>query len=98
MTFKDVIKQLEPEYGRINFRECSMLRKAFNIMLKDRTEEAELHWHIVFEDNTQRDDYDLVCSCGALYHFEDENEVNSFVENNFYCSACGRKWKVKLGD
>lgn len=59
-------------------------------------EEAELHWDIDFENEKQRDDYDLSCSCGSLYHFEDENEVNSFVESNFYCSVCGRKWRIKL--
>lgn len=96
MTFADVMNKLEPEYGRINFRERLMLRKAFDIMLKDGTEEAVLQYDIDFENEKQRDDYDLSCSCGALYHFEDENEVNSFVESNFYCSVCGRKWRIKL--
>ena len=96
MTFADVMKQLEPEYGRINSREHLMLRKAFDIMLKDGTEEAVLHYDINFENEKQRDDYDLSCSCGVLYHFEDENEVDSFVESNFYCSVCGRKWRIKL--
>ena len=96
MTFADILDKLKPEFGRINFRERLMLRKAFDIMLKDGTEEAELHWNIDFENEKQRADYDLSCSCGTLYHFEDENEVNSFVESNFYCSVCGRKWRIKL--
>lgn len=96
MTFADVLDELEPECGRINFRECLMLRKAFDVMLKDGREEAELHWDISFDDEKQRDDYDLSCSCGALYHCEDANEVNSFVDRNFYCSVCGRKWRIKL--
>lgn len=95
MTFTDVVNKLEPEYGRINFRERLMLRKAFDIMLKDG-EEGILSWDIAFDDEKTRTDYDLSCSCGALYHFEDESQVNYFVENNHYCSACGRKWKVSL--
>ena len=96
MTFTEVKHKLESKYGRINFRENLMLREAFDIMLKDGTEEAELHWDIDFENEKQRDDYDLSCSCGTLYHFEDGNEVDSFVESNFYCSVCGRKWRIKL--
>ncbi len=96
MTFADLLDQIEPDFGRINFRERLMLRKAFDIMLKDGTEEAELHWDIGFENEKQRDDYDLTCSCGALYHLEDANEANSFIESNFYCSVCGRKWKKVL--
>ena len=38
MTFADVLDELEPEYGRINFRERLMLRKAFDVMLKDGRE------------------------------------------------------------
>lgn len=96
MTFADIRNKLESKYGKLSLRECSLLRKAFDIMLKDGTEEAELHWDIGFENEKQRDDYDLTCSCGALYHFEDANEANSFAESNFYCSACGRKWKKVL--
>ena len=96
MTFNDVLNKLESEFGRINFRERLMLHKAFDIMLRDGTEEAELRWNISFDDEKQRDDYDLSCSCGALYHFEDANEVNNFIDSNFYCSVCGRKWRVKV--
>lgn len=96
MNYFKFVSSVEEQEGKLSIREKAILRTAFHIMLKDRTEKAELHYHIVFEDDKQRDDYDLVCSCGALYHFEDENEVNSFIENNFYCSACGRKWKVNL--
>lgn len=96
MTFADIINKLELEYGRINFRERLILRKTFDLILKDIEKEAVLHWDIDFENEKQRDDYDLSCSCGALYHFEDENEVNSFIESNFYCSVCGRKWRLKL--
>lgn len=96
MTFAVVKHKLESKYGRINFRENLMLREAFDIMLKDGTEEAEIRFDIGFENEKQRDDFDLTCSCGALFHFEDENEVNSFVNSNFYCSVCGRKWRIKL--
>lgn len=96
MTFADIINKLELEYRRINFRERLILRKTFDLILKDIEKEAVLHWDIDFENEKQRDDYDLSCSCGALYHFEDENEVNSFIESNFYCSVCGRKWRLKL--
>lgn len=96
MTFVDVVKEIEPVYGRINSRERMILRRAFDVMLKDGREEAELHRDISFENEKQRDDYDLTCSCGALCHFEDINEVNSFVDSNFYCSVCGRKWRIKL--
>ena len=96
MTFADIINKLELEYGRINFRERLILRNTYDLILKDIEKEAVLHWDIDFENEKQRDDYDLSCSCGALYHFEDENEVNSFIESNFYCSVCGRKWRLKL--
>lgn len=36
MTFAEVLNALEPEYGRINFREHLILRKAFDLILKDR--------------------------------------------------------------
>ena len=95
MTVAEVLNALKPEYGRINFREHLILRKAFDLILKDR-EEGILKWDIVFESEKQRDDYDLTCSCGALYHFEDEDQVNQFIKANYYCSVCGRKWRVKL--
>ena len=96
MTFADILDKLKPEYGRINFRERLMLRKAFDIMLKDGTEEGILKWDIVFESEKHRNDYDLTCSCGALYHFEDEDQVNQFIKANYYCSVCGREGRVKL--
>lgn len=95
MTFKDLLNKLELEYGRINFRERLMLRKAFDIMLKDIEKEAELSWDIVFENEKQRDDYDLLCSCGALFHCEDENDANCFIQDNHYCCVCGRKLRFK---
>ena len=95
MTFKDLSDKLEPEYGRINFRERLMLRKAFDIIRKDYEEESILSFDIYFENEKQRDDWDLTCSCGALFHCEDENEVNCFIQDNHYCSVCGRKLRFK---
>lgn len=95
MTYKDLLDKLEPEYGSINFRERLMLRKAFDIIRKDYEEESILSFDIYFEDEKQRDDWDLTCSCGALFHCEDENEANCFIQDNHYCSVCGRKLRFK---
>lgn len=91
MTFKELKDCLHSDFGRINFRETLMLRKAFDLICKSESE-SKLHFHIIFEDEKKRDDYDLVCSaCGALFHCEDENQVNGFIETNNYCCSCGRK-------
>lgn len=95
MIFKDLLDKLEPEYERISFRERLMLRKAFDIIRKDYEEESILSFDIYFENEKQRDDWDLTCSCGALFHCEDENEANCFIEENHYCSVCGRRFRFK---
>lgn len=92
MTFTDLLDQIEPDFGRINFRERLMLRKAFDAF-RASEEESILSFDIGFENEKQRDDWDLTCSCGALFHCEDENEVNSFMETNIYCCSCGRKFR-----
>lgn len=92
MTFVDLLDQIEPDFGRINFRERSMLRKAFDAF-RASEEESILRFHFDFENEKQRDDWDLTCSCGALFHCEDENEVNSFIKTNNYCCSCGRKFR-----
>lgn len=95
MTYKDLIKNVtEPMNIELTQREEHILRTAFHVMLKDKV--AKLSWDILFTDASRRDDFDLACSCGALFHFEDENEVNSFIESYFYCPVCGRKWKKVL--
>ena len=95
MTFKDLLDKIKTEYGITNLRECSMLRTAFDIIRKDHEEESILSFDIYFENEKQRDDWDLTCSCGALFHCEDENEVNCFIQANHYCSVCGRKFRFK---
>ena len=95
MIFKDLLDKLEPEYERISFRERLMLRKAFDIIRKDYEEESILSFDIYFENEKQRDDWDLTCSCGALFHCEDENEANCFIEENHYYSVCGRRFRFK---
>jgi hypothetical protein len=95
MTYKDLIKNVtEPMNIELTQREEHILRVAFHVMLKDKV--AKLRWDVLFENEKQRDDYDLTCSCGALYHFEDANEANSFAESYFYCPVCGRKWQKVL--
>lgn len=95
MTFKDLLDKLETKYGKINFREILILRTAFDIIIKDCEEESILSFDIYFENEKQRDDWDLTCSCGALFHCEDENEANCFIQDNHYCSVCGRKLRFK---
>lgn len=95
MTFKDLLDKLETKYGKLNFREILMLRTSFDIIRKDYEEESILSFDIYFENEKQRDDWDLTCSCGALFHCEDENEVNCFIQCNRYCSVCGRKLRFK---
>lgn len=98
MTFAELRNELSKEYGRINFRENLMLRKAFDLF-RASEEESKLQFDINFENEKQRDDWDLTCSCGALFHCEDENEANCFIEDNNYCSVCGRKFRfVKNND
>lgn len=92
MTFADLLDKIEPDFGRINFRERLMLRKAFDAF-RASEEESILRFDIYFENEKQRDDWDLTCSCGALFHCEDNNEANSFIEDNHYCSVCGRKFR-----
>lgn len=95
MTFADLLNKIEPEYGRINFSERLMLRKAFDIIRNDYEEESILRFDINFENDKQRDDWDLTCSCGALFHCEDENEANCFIKENHYCPVCGRRFRFK---
>lgn len=95
MIFKDLLDKLEPEYHRINFRERFMLRKAFDLIRADYEEESILSFDIAFDNEQQRDDWDLTCSCGALFHCEDECSANAFIEDNHYCSVCGRKFRFK---
>ena len=94
MTFGDLLDEIEPDFGRINFRERLILRKAFDLF-RASEEESILSFDIAFSNEKQRDDWDLTCSCGALFHCEDENEVNSFIESNNYCSVCGRKFRFE---
>ena len=78
---------------------CKELRSLLkSTQLKDLPEVngAELKWHIAFDNPCKRDDFDLTCSCGALYRFECPSDVDYFVKGNFYCSVCGRKWKKNL--
>lgn len=94
MTFGDLLDKIEPDFGRINFRERLMLRKAFDLF-RASEEESILSFDIAFSDEKRRDDWDLTCSCGALFHCEDANEVDSFIEANNYCSVCGRKFRFE---
>ena len=94
MTFKELIMNVEsPLNCKLTERETLILRRAFYVMLKDKKEESKLTFDILFENEKQRNDWDLVCSCGALFHCEDENEANCFIEDNNYCSVCGRKFR-----
>ena len=48
MTFADLLDQIEPDFGRINFRERLMLRKAFDAF-RASEEESILSFDIGFE-------------------------------------------------
>lgn len=92
MTFADLLDRIEIDFGRINSRERLMLRKAFDAF-RASEKKSILSFNIDFENEKQRDDWDLTCSCGTLFHCEDEDEVNSFIKTNIYCCSCGRKFR-----
>ena len=54
MTFADLLDQIEPDFGRINFRERLMLRKAFDAF-RASEEESILSFDIGFENEKQRE-------------------------------------------
>lgn len=96
MTFKDLVKTVtEDMHITLTNREEHLLRTAFHVMLKPKAKTATLRFDICFADEKRRDDWDLTCSCGALFHCEDANEVDWFIKENHYCSVCGRKFKLK---
>lgn len=93
MTFADLLDRIETDFGKTNCRERLMLRKAFDAF-RASEEESMLCFDVDFEKEKQRDDWDLTCSCGALFHCENENEVKTFIETNLYCHSCGRRFRV----
>ena len=51
---------------------------------------GEWVFHVNFSDESQRDDYDLICTnCGELYRCDCQDDVNDFVWNAHYCMNCG---------
>ena len=59
---------------------------------KDSSERPRGEWvfHVNFSDESQRDDYDLICTnCGELYRCDCQDDVNDFVWNAHYCMNCG---------
>ena len=92
MTFGELRDKISEKYGTLHFRDILMLRDAFD-MVRSSEAESELRPYCRFEDESQRDDWDLVCSCGAVYRCDDESEMAAFLEQNFYCGVCGKKFK-----
>lgn len=51
---------------------------------------GQLAYAIDFEDEAQRDDYDLQCTkCGALFVCEDEEAANERKSYARFCECCG---------